>query len=154
MMVTEIVGLTLLVVVVVLGLVVAARRLVLVRVGGFDVSWRQRPGHDDRGWILGQARFRRGQLALYRSFSPLPMAALTLDRAALVLGAVRPQRGAEPDLLPTSTVIVMGSCRDLPIELALTGDALTALRSWVESRPPGSRMPSRGQHGGGESHVQ
>jgi hypothetical protein len=144
----EFVGLALLIVVLALGLIIAIRRAILIRAGGFDVSWRLRPANDDRGWMLGQARFRRGQLALYRSFSAWPTAAMTLDRAALVLGAVRPPHGAEPELLPTSVAIVTGSCAGTPLELALTEDALTALRSWVESRPPGSRIPSREHFGG------
>lgn len=144
----EIVGLTLLIGVVALALVVVLRRAILVRAGGFDVSWRLNPARDDRGWMLGQARFRRGQLALYRSFSAWPTAALTLDRGALMLGMVREPIGAEPDLLPASTVIVTGSCAGTPLELAVTADALTALRSWVESRPPGSRLPNRVQLGG------
>lgn len=144
----EIVGVTVLIIVIALGLVIAVRRAVLIRAGGFDVSWRHRPGADDRGWMLGQARFRRGQLALYRSFSAWPTPAMTLDRAALVLGAVRPPHGAEPELLPASVAIVTGSCAGTPLELALADDALTALRSWVESRPPGSRIPSREHFGG------
>ncbi|MEO7125462.1 MAG: DUF2550 domain-containing protein [Nakamurella sp.] len=152
----EIVGLTLLGALVALALIVATRRVVLVRAGGFDVSWRVHPTHGDRGWMLGQARFRRGQLALYRSFSAWPMAAMTLDRTALVLGAVRQPIGAEPDLLPSSVAIVTGTCAGVPLELAMTGDALTALRSWVESRPPNSRFPNREQIDGsvGESPLR
>jgi hypothetical protein len=60
----EFVGLGLLILVVVLALIVAVRRAILIRAGGFDISWRLRPANDDRGWMLGQARFRRGQLAL------------------------------------------------------------------------------------------
>jgi hypothetical protein len=144
----EFVGLGLLILVVALALIVAVRRAILIRAGGFDISWRLRPANDDRGWMLGQARFRRGQLALYRSFSAWPTAAMTLDRAALVLGAVRPPHGSEPDLLPRAVAIVTGSCAGTPLDLALTDDALTALRSWVESRPPGSRIPSREHLGG------
>jgi hypothetical protein len=144
----EFAGITLLILVVALALILALRRIILLRAGGFDVSWRVRPGNDDRGWMLGQARFRRGQLALYRSFSAWPTAAMTMDRAALILGAVRPPRGSEPDLLPASVAIVTGSSAGTPLELALSEDALTALRSWVESRPPGSRIPSREHLGG------
>lgn len=144
----EVVGLVLLAAIVALAFVVALRRIILVRAGGFDVSWRLRPAQDDRGWVLGQAQFRRGQLALYRSFSAWPTAALTMDRAALSLGGTRPPYPGEPDLLPASVAIVTGSCAGVPVELALTDDALTALRSWVESRPPGSRGPHRESLGG------
>jgi F-type H+-transporting ATPase subunit epsilon len=56
--------------------------------------------------------------------------------------------GAEPELLPVSVAIVTASCAGTPLELALTDDALTALRSWVESRPPGPRTVSRERFGG------
>lgn len=147
MVLAQTLGLGALLIVVLLVAVVIVRRAVLVRAGSFDVSWRVDPGADDRGWILGQARFRDGRLALYRSFSAWPRASLTLDRAALALDAVRPPVGAEPDLLPRGVAIVTGRCTDTRIELALAEDALTALRSWVESRPPGSRLPDRGQPG-------
>lgn len=154
MVLAQMLGLGALLIVVLLVAVVIIRRAVLVRVGSFDVSWRVDPGADDRGWILGQARFRDGRLALYRSFSAWPGPSLTLDRAALALGQVRPPMGAEPDLLTRGVAIVGGRCSGSRIELALAEDALTALRSWVESRPPGSRLPDRGQPSGDDRARQ
>lgn len=141
MVLAQTLGLGLLLIVVLLVAAVIIRRAVLVRAGGFDVSWRIDPGPDDRGWILGQARFRDGKLALYRSFSAWPRASLAMDRAALTLDAVRPPVGAEPDLLPRGVAIIGGRCLGTRLEMALAEDALTALRSWVESRPPGSSLP-------------
>lgn len=141
------IGLTLVAAAVVLITIILIRRAVLVRAGGFDVSWRLHPGDDDRGWILGQARFHGGKLALYRSFSAWPTPSIVMGRAALGLGAIRAPMGAEPDLLPDGVAIVAGSWEQTPLELALAEDALTALRSWVESRPPGSRLPNRGPLG-------
>ena len=135
------VGLVILICVIALIVAVAVRRAILMRAGGFDVSWRRNPTPDDRGWLLGQARFRGGRLGLYRSFSVLPAAALTMDRDAMTLGAVRAPIGAEPDLLPPGVLIVPGAAAGTAFEIALAPDALTALRSWVESRPPGLRRP-------------
>lgn len=150
----EMVGFLVLAAVVLLIVIIVARRAVLVRAGGFDVSWRCNPAADDRGWLLGQARYRGDELGLYRSFSPLPTPALTVARASLLLGAIREPVGAEPDLLPPGVVIVPGSCQGVPLELALSEDALTALRAWVESRPPGSRLPrvglDQGDYRGGD----
>lgn len=143
----EVIGLVVLIAAALAIVVIAVRRALLVRAGGFDVSWRLRPSDTDRGWSLGQGRYRGSQLGLYRSFSPLPVAAKTLDRARLSLGAVREPVGAEPDLLPVDAVIVRCTDGGAPFELALSGDALTGLRSWVESRPPGSRSPHDGSVG-------
>lgn len=137
----EVVGLVVLLCVVALIIVIAVRRAILIRAGGFDINWRRRPATDDRGWLLGQARFRGGRLGLYRAFSVLPAAAMTVDRDELQLGPVRPPIGAEPDLLPPGVVIVPGSAAGTAFEIALAPDALTALRSWVESRPPGMQPP-------------
>ncbi len=147
MRLAEIIGLAVLVVVVVTIVVIAVRRTLLARAGGFDVSWRSRVSDGDRGWTLGQGRYRGRRLQLFRSFSPFPIPAMTLDRAQLVLAGERESVGAEPDLLPVGAVIVRCTHAGAPLELALSRDALTGLRSWVESRPPGSRLPQGGDGG-------
>lgn len=139
----ENIGLVVLLAAVLLIVLIALRRALLSRAGGFDVSWRVNPAHNDRGWLLGQACYRGGQLGLYRSFSPLPMASKKFDRATLHLGKVRDPIDAERELLPANVVIVPGTYSGVTVEMALSVDALTALRSWVESRPPGSRLPDR-----------
>ncbi len=140
----EVIGLAVLIAAALAIVVIAVRRALLTRAGGFDVSWRLKPSDTDRGWSLGQGRYRGSQLGLYRSFSPLPVAALTLDRARLSLGEVRGPVGAEPDLLPVDAVIVRCTDGGDPFELALSTGALTGLKSWVESRPPGLRSASTG----------
>ena len=139
----EVLGLVVVLGIIALIVLVVLRRAIVARAGSFDVSWRRRRAADDRGWLLGQARYRGGQLCLYRAFSVLPTAALILNRDDFTLGPVRPPIGAEPDLLPPGVVIVPGAATGIAIEMALSPDALTALRSWVESRPPGMRRPDR-----------
>lgn len=139
MKLAELIGLILLVVVVLAIVVIAIRRHLLSRSGGFDVSWRDDLADDGRGWSLGQGRYVGGDLALYRSFSPLPMAARTLTRDRLTIGPTRPAVGTEPDLLPEGAVIVRCTDAGTPCELAMSSEALTGLRSWVEASPPGSR---------------
>jgi hypothetical protein len=68
----EIIGLIILVAAVLMIALIVVRRGLIIRAGGFDVSWRLRRRDDDRGWLLGQARYRGGRLGLYRSLSPLP----------------------------------------------------------------------------------
>ena len=76
---------------------------------------------------------------MYRSFSPLPGAARKLDRESLKLGERRARVGTEPDLLPVDAVIVRCTDGGQQIELALSDEALTGLRSWLESLPPATR---------------
>lgn len=132
-------GLAILVVVVLAIIVIAVRRSVLTRAGAIDICWRRTLTADGRGWVLGQGRYRDNEFLLYRSFSPLPGAARRLHRESLQLGDRRPLVGTEPDLLPVDSVIVRCTDGGSPIELALRDEALTGLRSWLESRPPATR---------------
>jgi len=132
-------GLAILVVVVLAIIVIAARRSALSRSGAIDVCWRRTLTPDGRGWVLGQGRFHDNEFLLYRSFSPLPGAARRLRREALRLGEQRPLVATEPDLLPVDSVIVRCTDGGAPLELALREEALTGLRSWLESLPPATR---------------
>ena len=133
------VGLAILVVVVVAIIVIAVRRSALSRSGAIDICWRRTSTADGRGWVLGQGRYHENEFLLYRSFSPLPGAARKLHRETLRLGERRPLVGTEPDLLPVESVIVRCTDGGAQIELALREEALTGLRSWLESLPPATR---------------
>ena len=133
------VGLAILVVVIVAIIVIALRRSALSRSGAIDICWRRTTTPDGRGWVLGQGRYHDNEFLLYRSFSPLPGAARKLHRETLRLGERRPLVGTEPDLLPVESVIVRCTDGGAQIELALREEALTGLRSWLESLPPATR---------------
>ncbi|SDP43268.1 Protein of unknown function [Nakamurella panacisegetis] len=132
----EITGLVLLLVLVLCIVAIAVRRSLLTKSGGVDVCWRRLMAADGSGWIFGQGRYRGGALTLYRSFSPLPLASRILRRDRLVLGDRRPLTGTEPDLLPVGSVVVRCIDGSTPMELALSEEAITGLRSWLESVPP------------------
>jgi hypothetical protein len=132
-------GLTILVVVVLAIVMIAVRRSTLARSGAIDICWRRSVSADGNGWVLGQGRFRENAFLLYRSFSPWPGAARTLHRGSLKLGARRARVGTEPDLLPVDAVIIRCTDGGSQIELALSEQALTGLRSWLESLPPATR---------------
>jgi hypothetical protein len=132
-------GLAILVVVLLAIVMIAVRRSMLARAGAIDVCWRRSTSPDGNGWVLGQGRFRDNGFLLYRSFSPWPGAARTLHRNSLRLGARRARVGTEPDLLPVDAVIVRCTDGGTQIELALSEQALTGLRSWLESLPPATR---------------
>jgi hypothetical protein len=133
------IGLAILVVVVLAVVVIAVRRSALSRSGAIDICWRRELTPDGRGWALGQGRFFDNEFLLYRSFSPLPGAARRLHRESLKLGERRGPVGTEPDLLPVDSVIVRCTDGGKQIELALSAEALTGLRSWLESLPPATR---------------
>jgi hypothetical protein len=135
----EILGLAAVLVVVVAIVVIAVRRSALTRAGAIDICWRRDLRPDGRGWVLGQGRFRDNECLLYRSFSPLPGVATKLHRDELKLGGRRSPVGTEPDLLPVDAVIVRCTHGGEQIELALSEEALTGLRSWLESMPPATR---------------
>ena len=147
MQLAEIVGFVLLLAVIVLVVLLAVRRSSLARNGALDVGWRDQLDPDGRGWVLGQARYNEDRLDLYRSFSPLPIAAKQLRRNSLTLGDRRVPVGTELDRLPVGSVIVRCTGASGQLELAMSEDTLTGLRSWLESAPPGSGVGhiSRGQ---------
>lgn len=139
----EVVALVLVIAFFLLAALITVRRRLLTRSGGVAVCWR-RPGPAGVSWTFGQARYENRGLVLFRSFSPLPVPSMILRRDRLVLGDRRSPNGTEPDLLPLGSVIVTCRDGDRPVELALSEAALTGLRSWLESVPPGRRGP-RGQ---------
>jgi len=135
-MLVEVLGLALLFVLLAVVVAIAVRRRVLSRSGGVDVCWRRRLTTDGRGWSFGQGQYRGGELVLYRSFSPLPISSRVLRRDRLLLGSRRNPVGTEPDLLPLGSVILRCTDAGNPLELAMSDEAATGLRSWLESVPP------------------
>jgi hypothetical protein len=135
----EALGIAAVLIVVLAIVVIAVRRSALTRSGAIDVCWRRELTPDGRGWILGQGRFRDNEFLMYRSFSPWPGVAGRLQRESLKLGDRRPPVGTEPDLLPVDSVIVRCTDGGEQMELALSEEALTGLRSWLESLPPATR---------------
>ncbi len=135
-MIAEVIGLVLLLALLLSIVAIAVRRSLLTRSGGVDICWRKSLEPDGRGWTFGQGRYREGQFILYRSFSPLPVSSKVLRRDRLTLGERRPIIDGEKDLLPVGSVVI--GCREgrSRLELALAEEAVTGLRSWVESVPP------------------
>ncbi|MTD13654.1 DUF2550 family protein [Nakamurella sp. YIM 132087] len=135
----ELIGLLLLVALVLTIAAIAVRRSLLTRSGGIDICWRTAVTPDGRGWIFGQGKFDDRGLVLYRSFSPLPLPSRVLERDQLEIDGRRSPQGAEPDLLPVGAVILRCTDRTRALELALSEQVLTGLRSWLESVPPQQR---------------
>ena len=122
------------------GLAVVLRRMVLARRGGFVLCWRFSTLPDGQGWKFGQGRYEDRGLVLYRSFSPFPWPARILTRRLATLGDRRDPVGSEIGFIPDGWVVQ--ECQDAagPMELALSEETLTGLRSWAESEPPQTRI--------------
>jgi hypothetical protein len=123
----------------------ASRRRWITREGGtFDCSLRLQARHAEshggRGWALGLGRYVGDELQWFRVFSLSLRPKRILNRRRLE--AVRHRRpvGNEPLVTYAGHVIVdLVTDTGLPIELAMTEDALTGLLAWLESAPPGTQ---------------
>ncbi len=135
----EIGGIALLILAVLVIVFIAVRRFTLARAGAIDMCWRNRIELDSKGWYLGLAKFDDADLLLYRSFSPLPLAAKVLRRGELTLGERRKPAGNEADLLPIGAVIIRCTDSSGTFELAMSEQATTGVLSWIESLPPSNQ---------------
>lgn len=136
--ISEIVGVALLLVCLVLG-GLAVRRLRLIRAGGVDVSLRrvrESAPESTRGWNLGVARYRADEFVWYRVISLGARENVVLRRHELEITERRRPGSSEEYVLPSDATVLR--CRDgrRTVELAMTSDALTGFLSWLEATPP------------------
>lgn len=126
------------------GIVLVARRRVLSRHGGtFELSYRARSQRPGRGWLLGLGRYSGERLEWFRIFSLSPRPMRTWQRTDLAYDGRRPPEGTEQmSLYPDHLVI---ACRgpEGALELAMSVSSLTGFQSWLESRPPGADWTRR-----------
>lgn len=134
--IAEIVGLALLAVAVLLVLL-AYRRIRLVRGGGIDVALRTRRVEDGRGWHLGVARYRGDQFAWYRVSSLRSGPDRVLHREHLVVLDRRDPTLPESYAVPPGSVVLRCRMADGDLELAMGRGTVTGFLSWLESAPPG-----------------
>ena len=132
----------LLVLVLLYGIALIARRRVLSRHGGtFEVSYRVRPERAGRGWLLGLGRYSGESLEWFRIFSLSPRPKRVWGRDELTYSGRREPEGAEQmSLYPDHVVISCRSPRG-EVELAMGPSSLMGFQSWLESGPPGSSRP-------------
>ncbi len=129
-----------LLVVLLFGLFLVARRRVLSRHGGtFELSVRDGNKPDSRRWVLGMGRYREDSLDWYRIFSPLPVPKRSWSRNDLTFVSQREPRGSEEYSLYAGHVVVVCETPSGEVELAMSPSSLTGLSSWLEAGPPGSR---------------
>ena len=112
--------------------------------GGMAAILRDIPAVGGHGWRHGVLRYRGDEARFYRLSSLRLWPDRRLGRRGLEVVSRRAPRGDEFDLMTEETVVLelLDATADAPrgYELALDRGALTAFRSWVESRPsPRSR---------------
>ena len=119
---------------------VALRRRVLQRDGGFDLCLRLHPGRWGGGWVFGVGRYDGDQIAWYRTFGVSLRPQLCLVRRELtVVNRRRPVDGDEWHVPPGHVVL---ACRngDDDLDLSMEPPAVTGFLAWLESAPPGQQF--------------
>jgi hypothetical protein len=131
----------------------AMRRLRLIRMGGINVALRTHLDNP-RGWHLGVARYHGDEFAWYRALSLRKGPNRIIQRGGFEIDDRREPDAQELYGVPNGAVVLR--CRaeldpprskrafggpDTEVEIAMTQDALTGFLSWLESAPPGRRLP-------------
>jgi hypothetical protein len=126
------------------GIGIAARRVVLERGGGTVECGLRRLAEDGswQHWHLGVARYQRDELRWHQIFGVLLRPDAVLARRGLPVVSRRRPDAAEMVSLGPETVIV--ECAEgpsaRPVELAMGEAALTGFLAWLEAAPPGSHL--------------
>jgi Protein of unknown function (DUF2550) len=130
--------------IVLIGIGIALRRVTLERGGGtVECGLRRRaPDGSWQAWRLGVARYQRDELRWYQIFGVLLRPDVVLARRGLAIVARRRPDAAETVSLGGDAVVI--ECREelraQPVELAMGEDALTGFLAWLEAAPPGSHL--------------
>lgn len=94
-----------------------------------------------RGWQLGIARYRGDEFAWFRILNLRSGPQRILLREDLEIAERRSPTGVEIDNVPPGSTILRCRGSAGEVEIAMTQDALTGFLSWLESAPPGRRVP-------------
>jgi len=121
--------------------VLAWRRLRDLRQGGVDVALRTRLDDSGHGWHLGIGRYRGDEFAWYRILSLRNGPNVVIRRDDLEIARRREPTGAELYAMPIGSTVLHCRTTDGELELAMGTDTLTGFLSWLESAPPGRRVP-------------
>jgi hypothetical protein len=130
-----------------LGLIVVAvwyslRWVGMRRGGGVSVALRWNPDNVRAGWHLGIGRYEGEVFAWYRVWSLRTGPDRTFDREALRVSGRRDPAGTEAYAVPGDATVLRFECDGAdPVEFAMGPGALTGFLSWLESAPPGRRVP-------------
>lgn len=121
------------------GISLIFRRRFLARHGGtFELSYRVRPEHPGRGWLLGIGRYSGQSLEWFRIFSLSPRPKRVWARELLEYSGRRAPAGTEEVSLYDGHVVASCHYGGVPLEIAMSEASLTGFQSWLESGPPGT----------------
>ncbi len=126
-------------------LLLVIRRVRLLRSGGIHVALRTRIDDTGKGWHLGVGRYQGDEFAWFRALSLRAGPDRVIPREGLEVAHRRePERGETPNMPLGSRVLRFENAHGGPVpevEIAMGPDALTGFLSWLESAPPGRRLP-------------
>ncbi|WP_197321639.1 DUF2550 domain-containing protein [Saccharomonospora sp. NB11] len=120
----------------------ALRWVFMRRHGGVSVALRWQPDREKSGWHLGVGRYRGEEFVWYRVWSLRIGPSRVFYRDTLHIVTRRDPVGTESYAVPPGSRVLR--CRpgdDEPIEIAMGPGALTGFLSWLESAPPGRKLP-------------
>jgi hypothetical protein len=122
--------------------VLAARRRWLARQGGtFECSLQLRQSLPGSSWALGVARYNEENLEWFRFFSYSATPRKVFPRAAVnVVDNREPTEAEAASLYAGQRIVSIETIGDSGVEtwqLAMSGESLTGLLSWLEAAPPG-----------------
>lgn len=136
------IALALLLVAVLVGLWYGLRWLRMRRFGGVSVALRWQPDKARAGWHLGVGRYHGEEFAWYRVWSLRTGPDRVFHREGLRIVQRREPVGTESYAVPAGSTVLRCQADDgEAIEIAMGPDALTGFLSWLESAPPGRRLP-------------
>ncbi|WP_020657300.1 DUF2550 domain-containing protein [Amycolatopsis benzoatilytica] len=112
------------------------------RGGGVSVALRWRPDSPRSSWHLGLGRYEGEKFVWYRVWSLRTGPDRVFQRESMQIADRRDPSGSEAYAVPEgSTVLRCESSDQEAIEIAMGPGALTGFLSWLESAPPGRRLP-------------
>ena len=120
----------------------ALRWVQMRRHGGVSVALRWHPDRERSGWHLGIGRYQGEEFVWYRVWSLRTGPDRVFSRDNLEIADRRDPIGTESYAVPQgATVLRCESHTQNAIEIAMGPGALTGFLSWLESAPPGRRVP-------------
>lgn len=120
----------------------AVRRRYLLRGNGsIDLCLRLRSGETGGGWAMGVGRYVGDELRWYRAFTFAARPARALSRRSLRVIRRREPEGPEVWSLHAGAIVLECDLGGESVQIAMTEEAMTGFLSWLESLPPGYRVP-------------
>ncbi|ANN15543.1 hypothetical protein SD37_07645 [Amycolatopsis orientalis] len=112
------------------------------RGGGVSVALRWRPDEARSSWHLGLGRYEGEQFVWFRVWSLRTGPDRVFERVSMEIADRRDPSGTEAYAVPEGSIVLRcESATQEAIEIAMGPGALTGFLSWLESAPPGRRLP-------------